>query len=341
MTTISGSFENFFSAFKDSLEATIKICVEKITDNIPVKVIRDDKGVPFLYRYHILSLSDNGPGLCFHRFVKSDPDRGYHDHPWERSVSFILCGKYDERVLARDKTTFEERTFNRWSFNHLDGIKTFHRVMIEEGEEVWTIFAFGSRSKTWGMKGLDGTFKQMSKTIKDTDGGWWRTASKGLNLSEHLPNIGNVISTVDVIICKRESNSVLLIKRGKNPFKGSWALPGGRIEEHDKTILSAAKRELFEETNIKDIDLKYFKTIGNNTRDPRGFCLTNIFYGYLLDHDEPEEETSDRYDTITKKQARNCIRAGDDAVDYAWFNVGNLPELAFDHAEIISSFLEK
>ena len=121
---------------------------------------------------------------------------------------------------------------------------------------------------------------------------------------------------MDIVVIV-ENSKVLLIKRGKDPFKDMWAFPGGRIEQKDKDILEAAYRELKEETNITDVELKYVKTIGNNTRDPRGFCLTNVFIAEL--------------DQIPK-----VIRAGDDAVDYKWFNIINLPEMAFDHKQIIT-----
>lgn len=54
---------------------------------------------------------------------------------------------------------------------------------------------------------------------------------------------------------------VLLIKRGKDPYKDCWAFPGGRIEQKDGTIINAAYRELKEETNIENVELDFFQTI--------------------------------------------------------------------------------
>lgn len=303
----------------DFIEYYVRLFIIFITNFLPVKVIRDDKGVPFLYRYHIFTFGNDGPGLCIHRFVKSDPERGYHDHPWKKAVSFILCGKYDERIL--DSTTKEGYvcyTRNRWTFNYLDGVKNFHRVMVEEGKDVWTIFAFQRRSKTWGMVTLDGKYKAMSTTVSDQDGGWWNIVGKGFGIHSHIEHLGKVIATSDVIIIAE--SKVLLIKRGKEPFKGCWAFPGGRIEQKDKDILAAAYRELAEETQLTDIPLEYVVTIGNNTRDPRGFCITNVFVSELP--------------TIP-----NGVRAGDDAVDYEWFDLDKLPEMAFDHKEILNDYL--
>jgi hypothetical protein len=134
----------------DFIESIIRWFVELITNILPVKIIRDDRGRPFLYRYHLFSLTDNGPGICIHRFVMSDPDRGYHDNPWEKSVSFILCGGYKERIYNKDSENgYLEHTRKRFHFNYLNGKNVFHRVMIEEGKDAWTLFFFQKRSKTW------------------------------------------------------------------------------------------------------------------------------------------------------------------------------------------------
>jgi len=304
-----------FSVIKDHIEYFIRWFVVFITNYLPVKVIRDDKGVPFLYRYHLFTFGNDGPGMCIHRFVKSDPERGYHDHPWNKAISFILCGGYTERIVDEtNENGYVSHERNRWSFNFLNGKDKFHRVMINEGQDAWTLFAFQKRSKTWGMILLDGNYKQMSDTISDKDGGWWKYVSKGLGIHDHLEHSGKVIATVDAIIIAE--NKVLLIKRGKKPYKGKWAFPGGRIEQKDKDMLTAAYRELKEETNLSEVSLKYVKTIGNSSRDPRGFCITNVFIARL-------------------EKLPDGIRAGDDAVDYEWFDINNLPEMAFDHKEIL------
>ncbi len=310
------------SRIKNFIEYVMRIFIVFITNFLPVKIIRDDKGVPFLYRYHLFILGKDGPGMCIHNFVKSDPERGYHDHPWNESISFILSGRYDERILNKDDPTkYTTIPRNRWTFNFLNGVDTFHRVMVEDGKDVWTLFAFGKRSKVWGMISLDGVYKSMSTSISDTDSGWWKIVKKGLGIRTHLDNCGKIIATVDIIVYAEAEKKVLLIKRGKDPYKGSWAFPGGRIEQKDCDILDAAKRELKEETNITDINLVHVKTIGNSTRDPRGFCLTNVFLARI-----PEISI-------------NGIKAGDDAVDYDWFALSDLPEMAFDHKEIIKEVI--
>lgn len=316
---------SMFSRFLNYLEHLVRMVIVFITNFLPVKVIRDDKGRPFLYRYHLFSLTNDGPGICFHHFVKSDPDRGYHDHPWKHALSFILCGGYTERIYNKYSSDgYDTYIRNRWTFNKLLGVGVYHRVMLEENKDAWTIFFFQKRSKTWGMISLDGEYKPMSTSIKDNDGGWWNHVIKGIGLHTRLSNIGNVVSTVDsVIMC---NDKILLIKRGKNPYKDMWALPGGRIEQSDDTLSSAAYRELYEETNLSNVNLEYFKTYGDSERDPRGFCLTNVYVGIL--------------DNIPEN-----IKAGDDAVDYIWCEksdiLDNNIELAFDHYKIIKEVLSR
>ncbi len=290
-----------------------------ITNYLPVKVIRDDNGTPFLYRYHLFTFGNDGPGMCIHHFVKSDPDRGYHDHPWKNALSFILCGGYKERIFNRDAKSYKTYQRNRFTFNYLNGIDTFHRVMIEKDSDAWTLFAFRGRSKTWGMISLNGKYKPMSYTVSDTDGGWWNFVKNGKSIHQRIELDGKVISTVDIVVIA--DNKVLLIKRGKEPYKYCWAFPGGRIEPNDDDILSAAKRELKEETSL-ELDLKPILTKGNNTRDPRGFCVTNVFVS--------------RLDEVPIN-----VRAGDDAVGYKWFPLDDFSEImAFDHHSILKEIIK-
>jgi 8-oxo-dGTP diphosphatase len=191
--------------------------------------------------------------------------------------------------------------------------------MVNENHTVWTLFAFGKRSKTWGMIGLDDKYKSMSTTVLDNDAGWWKTARKGKSIHEHLPLKGYVGVTVDSIIIDNDSR-ILLIKRGKEPYKNMWALPGGRVEPSDNDIESACYRELKEETNISDVKLKYATFVGNPHRDPRGFCVSFVFIGRI-------------------KHAN--VKAGDDAVSCKWFPLTNLPNMAFDHQQIVEQCIGK
>lgn len=122
--------------------------------------------------------------------------------------------------------------------------------------------------------------------------------------------------TVDAILISKQ-NSILLIQRSGEPFKGKWALPGGFIELHE-SLETACHRELEEETSLKVEQLTQFKAYGSVDRDPRGRTISVIFYSFQ------DEET--------------IPVAGDDAANAQWVPLDQLPELAFDHQLIIDEF---
>ncbi len=128
--------------------------------------------------------------------------------------------------------------------------------------------------------------------------------------------------TVDILVFRKEENELqlLLIQRNHAPYAGKWALPGGFMDM-DETLEQAAVRELEEETGLKNIPLQQLKAYSALNRDPRHRTVSVAFTGFL-------KEVQD-------------VRAGDDARNARWFSVGRLPELAFDHAQIIADALEK
>src|SRR6056297_2725363 len=128
--------------------------------------------------------------------------------------------------------------------------------------------------------------------------------------------------TVDIIVLKKKENNIqiLLIERKNEPFKNMWALPGGFVDK-DEDIETAAYRELKEETSIEDINLSQLHTFGKPGRDPRGHTISVVHTGFLKNNNQK-------------------IQAGDDAKNLQWFSVDQLPELAFDHQEIIHYVLE-
>ena len=88
--------------------------------------------------------------------------------------------------------------------------------------------------------------------------------------------------TVDILVfCKHmDGLNIMLIKREKDPFKDYWAFPGGFIEMNE-TLIESAKRELYEETGLTNIDLKVFNTYGDPGRDPRGRTITIVYYCFV------------------------------------------------------------
>jgi 8-oxo-dGTP diphosphatase len=128
--------------------------------------------------------------------------------------------------------------------------------------------------------------------------------------------------TADIAIFSNNAGSqrVLLIRRGNDPFKGQWALPGGFIEI-DETLAATAARELEEETGLIVPKLTQFRTYGDPGRDPRGRTIAVVFYGFA----DPEKVK---------------IAGGDDAADARWFPIDQLPALAFDHNEILKELTQ-
>ena len=129
--------------------------------------------------------------------------------------------------------------------------------------------------------------------------------------------------TTDCVVFAFDGKSLnlLLINRGIEPYKGAWALPGGFIHM-DETAEDGALRELKEETGVEDIYLEQFHTFTTVDRDPRERVMTIAFLAFI-------------------RQDDYSVVAGDDAAKAQWFPVDNLPELAFDHKEIIKMALDK
>jgi len=117
-----------------------------------------------------------------------------------------------------------------------------------------------------------------------------------------------------VVITKEAEPKVLLIERGEDPYKGSWAFPGGFLNM-DETTEQCAIRELEEETGMKIQELQQIGAYSKVDRDPRGRTIT---VAYLAVIDFPCEVTGQ-----------------DDAAKAQWFPLGELPKLAFDHDEIM------
>lgn len=116
---------------------------------------------------------------------------------------------------------------------------------------------------------------------------------------------------------------VLLIRRDKQPFKEQWALPGGFVRiDKDESLEEAARRELEEETGVRDLFLEQLYTFGSKNRDPREWTASVAYYALSNLSEHP-------------------IQAAADANDAAWFPIDELPCLAFDHQEIANRAIER
>ena len=118
-----------------------------------------------------------------------------------------------------------------------------------------------------------------------------------------------------VVITKEAEPKVLLIQRGADPYKGCWAFPGGFMNM-DETTEQCAIRELEEETGLKVTTVQQIGAYSKVDRDPRGRTIT---VAYLAIIDKPAQVTGQ-----------------DDAAKAEWFPLSALPELAFDHADIMA-----
>lgn len=129
--------------------------------------------------------------------------------------------------------------------------------------------------------------------------------------------------TVDCVVFGLDEGDlkVLLIERGLDPFAGSWAVPGGFVHV-DETLDDAARRELAEETGLRDVFLEQLYTFGDLARDPRERVVSVAYYALV-------------------NIAGKSLAATTDARDAAWFDVDDLPKLAFDHATIVDCALSR
>jgi 8-oxo-dGTP diphosphatase len=129
--------------------------------------------------------------------------------------------------------------------------------------------------------------------------------------------------TVDCAVLAFEARalSVLLVRRGRAPFEGSWALPGGFVHI-DETLEEAARRELAEETSLDDVYLEELRSFSRVDRDPRERVISVAFVALL-------------------RGRSSAVREGSDAADAKWFPVDAVPPLAFDHGEILEVARER
>lgn len=138
-----------------------------------------------------------------------------------------------------------------------------------------------------------------------------------------MPAIQDIKVAVDAVVFGYDAKqlSVLLIKRGVEPFKDSWALPGGLVMD-DESLETAVTRELKEETGVQIDYLEQLYTFGQPGRDPRNRVVSVSYFGLV-------------------RPNHFKIQAATDAKEVQWFPVKELPDLAFDHGTILNIAKER
>src|SRR5215471_4582685 len=129
--------------------------------------------------------------------------------------------------------------------------------------------------------------------------------------------------TVDCVVFGFDESElkVLLIERGLEPFKGRWALPGGFVRVNE-TVDAAARREQQEEAGLANVFLEQLYTFGAVDRDPRERVVSAAYYALV-------------------KLSEHEAKAATDAANAKWFPVSKVPKLAFDHADILATAVER
>lgn len=139
--------------------------------------------------------------------------------------------------------------------------------------------------------------------------------------------------TADVVALLLDEGGlrVLFIRRGNEPFKGEWALPGGFCEPTE-TVAQAAARELTEETGVRDVRLEELGCFSTPGRDPRGWVVTVAHLGFLPADRAGEAAGAD--DASEAAWLRLVIEA--DGAHHLEHAGARVTRLAFDHLEVIA-----
>jgi 8-oxo-dGTP diphosphatase len=130
--------------------------------------------------------------------------------------------------------------------------------------------------------------------------------------------------TVDVVIFTllERGLNVLLVRRKRWPHEGQWAIPGGFVNMAEG-LEQAARRELEEETGVRDVYLEQLYTFGEPGRDPRTRVISVAYFALV-------------------RADKQKLRVSEESMDVCWFPVERLPgPLAFDHDAILATALNR
>jgi 8-oxo-dGTP diphosphatase len=144
-----------------------------------------------------------------------------------------------------------------------------------------------------------------------------RTPSKQM-LADFKVGVDNVIFSIDA---QQNRLLILLVMRQEEPYLGQWCLPGTLVR-NGETLAAAADRILAEKIKVNNLYLEQLYTFGGPGRDPREAADSyNVRY------------LSVSYFALVRYEAAALITTASGGID--WHPIAELPELAFDHRQII------
>lgn len=114
---------------------------------------------------------------------------------------------------------------------------------------------------------------------------------------------------------------LLLTEREKEPFRNKWALPGGFVFA-EETTEACARRILLEKAGVGEVFIEQLYTFSKVDRDPRERIVSVTYYA------------------LVNKREYGLI-AGRDTLRADWFEISQLPDLAFDHADIVAMAVQR
>jgi len=189
------------------------------------------------------------------------------------------------------------------SYRHAWGV--LHRIAQNAGGEIVLSTRGGSKG---GVTSLTPFGEEILREYEN----------KAASLHSQLENGWKKPSvTADGIVTR--NHEIALIRRGREPFKGSYALPGGFLN-YGETLEHCVVREVLEETGLRTEIVELVGVYSSPDRDPRGHFVTAVFH---------------------LKPVGGGLKPGDDAKEAEWVSLDKLPKFAFDHGKILQEFLSK
>jgi 8-oxo-dGTP diphosphatase len=208
------------------------------------------------------------------------------------------------RLVGETQSLSKTATEMKMSYRHLWG-------EIKEMES-----AFGGPLVNSQRGGASGGKTELTKQGKKILSEYERGIASLDNFLKNRGFLKPSLATDGIIIHK---NKLVLIKRGRNPFKNCYALPGGFVEYNEK-VEDAVVREMEEETGLTTKVKSIFGVYSDPKRDPRGHVVSVVY---------------------ELKVTGGKLRSGDDAKEVKLFPLSKLPDLAFDHDMIVAEYNSK